>query len=165
MKPLTLVKSLLATTLVLGTPGVALKAAIAQGTVPTTPSQTVPVTVTETQIDNFVEAIQAIRAIQQETQVDLVAAVEAEGLTVEDYNAIATAQRNPDETADLPPAQLQQFTLANQQVVAIRTHAREEMESAIADANLSVAEFEQILSQAQQDPELQAQIYERLSGE
>ncbi|MGG6240076.1 DUF4168 domain-containing protein [Nodosilinea sp. AN01ver1] len=172
MKPSTLLKSLLAATLMLGVPA----AAIAQGQEAPTQEQEAPapaqseqpapaMEVSEGQIDRFVSAYQAIQTIQQAVQAELVAAVEAEGLTVDDYNAIAESQQSPEAAAEVPAEQAEQFAAAAQQVATLREGAREEMQAAIVAEELTVEEFEQILAQAQQDPALQQAIVERLNSE
>ena len=119
--------------------------------------------VSETQLDSFANAYRSIQVIQESAQAELVAAVESEGLTVDDYNAIAEAQQSPDASAQVPPEQSEQFAAAAAQVSAIRTEVQAEMEAAIQAENLSVEEFEQILALAQQDPEIQQAISERLA--
>ena len=157
MKPSTLLKSLLAATLILGAPA----AAIAQAQETAAPTQ---IEVSEGQIDRFVSAYLAIHAIQQEVQAELVAAVEAEGLTVDDYNAIAESQQAPTAETEVSPEQAEQFAAAVEQVTTLREGARQEMQAAIAAEALTIDEFEQILAQAQQDPALRAQISQRLSS-
>lgn len=167
MKPSTLFKSLLAATLMLGVPA----AAIAQDqeapapAQPAQPAQAAPTEVSEGQIDRFVSAYQAIRAIQQAAQAELVAAVEAEGLTVDDYNAIAESQQSPEAAAEVPAEQAEQFAAAAAQVATLREGAREEMQAAIVAEELTVEEFEQILALAQQDPALQQAIVERINSD
>ncbi|NJL48912.1 MAG: DUF4168 domain-containing protein [Leptolyngbyaceae cyanobacterium SM2_5_2] len=119
--------------------------------------------VSETQLDSFANAYRSIQAIQESAQAELVAAVEGQGLTVDDYNAIAEAQESPDAAAQIPPEQSEQFAAAAEQVSAIRTEVQAEMEAAIQAENLSIEEFEQILALAQQDPEVQQAISERLA--
>ncbi|MBE9156659.1 DUF4168 domain-containing protein [Nodosilinea sp. LEGE 06152] len=165
MKPSTLFKSLLAATLMLGVPA----AAIAQGQeaptqAPAQSEQPAAMEVSEGQIDRFVSAYQAIQTIQQSVQAELVAAVEAEGLTVDDYNAIAESQQSPETAAEVPAEQAEQFAAAAAQVATLREGAREDMQAAIVAEELTVEEFEQILAQAQQDPALQQAIVERLSS-
>lgn len=165
MKPSTLLKSLLAATLMLGVPA----AAIAQGQETPTPaepaqSDLAPIEVSESQINRFANAYRAIQTIQQVTQAELVAAVEAEGLTVDDYNAIAQSQQSPD-VAEIPAEQAEQFAAAATQVATLRQAAREDMQAAILAEELTITEFEQILAQAQQDPALQEAIVERLSNQ
>ena len=163
MKPSTLLKGLLAATLLLGVPAAAVAQGPEEGPEAPSPAEAAPVEVSETQIDRFVSAYRAIQSIQQEVQAELVAAVEAEGLSVDDYNAIAESQQSPDAAAEVPPEQAEQFAAATEQVTALRQSAGQDMRAAIESAELTVDEFEQILAQAQQDPALQAAITERLA--
>ncbi|MEO1069030.1 MAG: DUF4168 domain-containing protein [Cyanobacteria bacterium J06638_6] len=161
MKTSTLLKGLLAATLILGAPA----AAVAQEQTEPAPSQAAPVEVSETQIDSFVSAYQAIQNIQQAVQPEIVAAVEAEGLTVDDYNTIAAAQQSPDAAAEVDPAQAEQFAAATEQIAELQAAAGQEMRAAIEAEDLTVDEFDQILALAQQDPDLQQAITERLAEE
>lgn len=171
MKPSKMFQNLLAATLIIGAPGIAVAqeqpptpSAVpeeAQGQDPA-PSESTPVEVSDSQLDKFVSAYQAIQTIQQSVQAELVAAVEAEGLTVDDYNVIAESQQTPD-AAEVPSEQAEQFAAAAAQVATLREGAREEMYAAIEAEALTVDEFEQILARAQQDPELQQAIAERLA--
>lgn len=162
MKPSTLFKGLLAATLLLGVP-VAAVAQEQEAPAPAPAQAAPPVEVSETQIDRFVSAYQAIQTIQQAVQADLVAAVEAQGLTVDDYNAIAASQQSPEAAAEVPPEQAEQFAAASEQVATLRDGARTEMHAAIEATSLTVEEFEQIMAQAQADPALQQVIVERLA--
>ncbi|MBW4462899.1 MAG: DUF4168 domain-containing protein [Nodosilinea sp. WJT8-NPBG4] len=166
MKPSTLFKGLLAATLLLGVPAAAVaqeQEAPAPEPAQAAPAEAAPVEVSETQIDRFVSAYQAIQTIQQAVQADLVAAVEAQGLTVDDYNAIAESQQTPEAAAEVPPEQAEQFAAAAEQVATLRDGARTEMQAAIEAESLSIEEFEQIMAQAQADPALQQVIVERLA--
>jgi hypothetical protein len=147
----------LAAGLLIGTP---VGVAMAQSPQPAPAPQ---VEVSDTQIDQFVSAYRSILAIQEEAQADLVTAVEATGLTVDDYNAIAEVQQAPDATAQIPAEQSQQFATAVEQVRAIRTEVRADMAAAIQAESLTIEEFEQILALARQDPNLRAAIGQRLA--
>jgi len=125
------------------------------------PTQPAPVEVSNEQLDRFVRAYKSVQVIQQETQAEMVAAVEAEGLTVEEFNAAAQTLQSPDG-AELPPQQAEPFMAAAEQVSAIQADVRDEMVSAIEAEDLTVGEFDQILMMAQQDPALQEQINQRL---
>ncbi|MFH7241252.1 MAG: DUF4168 domain-containing protein [Spirulina sp.] len=146
-----------ATLLLMGAPG---GAALAQVSAPAPAPQT---QLSESQIDRFVSAYQAIQAIQEEIQPDLIMAVESQGLSVEDYNRIAEAQQSPEMAANIPADETEQFAAAVEQVRAIRAEAQAEMETAIQAENLTPEEFGQILTLAQQDPQVQAIISERLA--
>ena len=73
------------------------------------PTQSAPVEdVTDEKLDRFVSAYQIIQGIQQETQSEMLAAVEAEGLTGAEFNAIAQTMQSP-AGANIPSQQVEQF--------------------------------------------------------
>lgn len=125
------------------------------------PTQPEPIEVTEEQLDRFASAYQVVQSIQQETQADMVAAVEAEGLTVDEFNTLAQTLESSEE-AEIPPQQAEPFLAAVEQVVAIQESVQADIEAAIQAENLTVEEFDQILYMALQDPILLEQINQRL---
>lgn len=129
------------------------------------PAQAPQATLSDAQIDSFVSAYQSIQVIRQETQAELIAAVEAEGLTVEEFNTIAEVQQSPEATSAVAPDEAEKFNAAVEQLSVIQAEAQAEIEAAIEAERLTVEEFEQILALAQQDPALRAEITQRLSVE
>ena len=147
-------------TLVLGSVPMVTAAPVVAQTTEAAPLETM--TVTDEQIESFATAYEAIESIQAVTQIAMVAAVESEGLTVEEFNEIAQAQAAPEAEATVSPEQTEQFTAATEQVVALQSAAESEIAAAIQATGLTVDEFEQIFELAQQDPSLQEQIIQRL---
>jgi hypothetical protein len=119
--------------------------------------------VSDRQIDQFVNAYQTIQQVQAQAQQDMVAAVEAEGLTVEEFQDIAQAQQSPESTADVSQTQAEQFAVASERIASIDASATQEIQTAIQSEGLTPEEFEQILTLARQDPALQDQINQRLA--
>lgn len=142
--------------------GVGAVSPLAMAQVVPPPAQPAPVEVTDEQLDRFVSAYQALQVIQQENQAEMLAAVEAEGLTVDEFNAMAQTMQSPAGADALPPQQAEPFMAAAEQVSAIRADVRDEMAAAIQAESLTIEEFEQILMMARQDPMLQEQINQRL---
>lgn len=138
---------------------VATSPALAQQAPQPQPTQT---QLSEGQISRFVIAYQAVQTIRAEAQPEFIAAVEAEGLTVEEFNAIAEAQQNPETTAQISPEQAEQFTAAVNQLTVIQEEVQAEMQVAIQDAGLTIEEYQAILGAAQQDETLRQQINEQL---
>jgi len=124
-----------------------------------------PMNVSDTQIEQFAAAYADIQAIQQQVQPEITEAVEAEGLAVEEFEAIMAAQQSPEAEAQVTPEQSQQFTAAYERVTEIQTAARTDMQAAIQEEGLTVEEFEQILAMAQQDPTLAERINNHLAEE
>lgn len=129
------------------------------------PAQSESVNVTDEQLDSFASAYTEIVTIQDESTAEIVAAVEAEGFTIEEFQAIAQTLNSPEGAAAIPSEQAEQFASAAEAVTTIQTDAEAEMQAAIQAEDLTVAEFEQIFAMAQQDPALQQQIIQRLEAE
>lgn len=129
------------------------------------PAQPAPMDITDEQLDSFANAYLEIVTIQDESAAAIVAAVEAEGFTIEEFQAIAQTLNSPDGAAAIPSEQAEQFTAAAEEITEIQTEAETEMQAAIQAEDLTVAEFEQIFAMAQQDPALQQQIIQRLETE
>lgn len=129
------------------------------------PEQPQPINITDEQLDSFANAYMEIVTIRNESQAEIVAAVESEGLTPEEFQAIATMQNSPEGISGVPPEQTEQYMAAAEAVTTIQTEAETDMQTAIQAEDLTVAEFEQIFAMAQEDPTLQQQIIQRLEGE
>lgn len=155
-----IIKGALAAALLIGLPGAGM--AIAQDA--ESLQQPAPTEVSEGQLDSFANAYRAVQEIRQAAEPEMVAAVEASGLTVEEFMAIAQTQTSPEAApTEIPTEQAEQFEAAAQGVIAIQEEARGEMTAAIQEEGLTVEEFEAIIAMAQEDPQLQEQIAERLS--
>lgn len=124
-----------------------------------------PTEVSATDIERFANAYQSIRETQEEAEAQMIAAVEAEGLSLEEFNALVAAQDNPEESQPIPAETAAQFDSAIEQIVAIREDAQSEMEAEILAEGLEIAEFNAILEQAQEDEDLQQQIRSELESE
>jgi hypothetical protein len=128
-------------------------------------AQASPLDITAADITNFANAYEAIQTIKQDAENDMVAAVEAEGLTVEQFNTIAQTQleAEDDVATDVSDEETAQFRTAVEEIIAIRQTAELEMQTAIEAEGLSVEDFNQILAQAEEDTDLQQQIRDELT--
>lgn len=120
---------------------------------------------TSQEITNFANAYRSIRGIKQDAEAEMVEAVEAEGLSVEEFNTIVDNQINADTGTfdNVTDEQTAQFEAAVESIIAIRQAAEVEMQSVIENEGISVDTFNQIIDQAAQDTDLQQQISERLN--
>ena len=156
------VKSALISMVLIGAPGAS--TAFAQETLPSQPPQAAPASpeVSDSQIDSFVSAYQSIQQVQSQAQQEMIAALEAEGLTVEEFQMIAQAQQSP-EASSVSPEQAEQLAAAAEQISTIEASAQQDIQLAIQAEGLTPEEFNQILTLVQQDPALQEQINQQLA--
>ena len=132
-----------------------------------------PAAVTATDIPTFAKAYQAVQTLRMKAENDMVKAVEAEGLSIDRFNAIAETQidgaaQSPDDMAKIAQRakyskqENKQFKTAVDHIIAIRQATENEMELAIEAEGLSIDAFNTLLEQAADDTELQRQISEAI---
>lgn len=125
--------------------------------------------VTATDIPTFAKAYQAVQTLRMKAENDMVKAVEAEGLSIDRFNAIAETQidgaaESPDDMAKIAQRakfskqENKQFKTAVDHIIAIRQATENEMELAIEAEGLSIDAFNTLLEQAADDTDLQRQI-------
>jgi len=122
--------------------------------------QTATTDFTDQEISDFASAYRSIQNIKQDAEAEMVKAVEAEGLSVEQFNAIVDNQLDSETGAltDTSEENTTKFESAVDSIIAIRQSAEMEMEAAIAHEGISVERFNQIIDQAAQDEALKQQI-------
>ncbi|HIK46048.1 MAG TPA: DUF4168 domain-containing protein [Leptolyngbyaceae cyanobacterium M65_K2018_010] len=130
--------------------------------VPTSPPA--PTRVPRADVAQFAQAYQAIQEIRATAEADMVQAVEAVGLTVDRFNAIADSQTSDSAQAPKSSARPDdpRFSAALDRILALRQQAEMAMASAIEETGLSVDRFNQILDQANEDSDLYQRIGEQL---
>ncbi len=106
------------------------------------------------ELADFVRAYEATRDIRVGAEADMIKAVEAAGLTVDEFNAIARSTSTDRPAADPVP----QFTPTLEAILTIRQKAEASMEEAIESTGLGLERFNQILQESAQDPDLQNRI-------
>ena len=136
-------------------------------------AQTPAAAVTATDIPTFAKAYQAVQTLRMKAENDMVKAVEAEGLSIDRFNAIAETQidgaaQSPEDMAKIAQRakfskqENKQFKTAVDHIIAIRQATENEMELAIEAEGLSIDAFNTLLEQAADDTELQRQISEAI---
>ncbi|MBD2424901.1 DUF4168 domain-containing protein [Phormidium sp. FACHB-1136] len=136
-----------------------------QGTLPTNPSLHLLATasVPAGEVKKFAKAYQSIQTIRDEAEAEMAQAVEAEGFTVEEFNALADqalAHNQPPDDA----AVAVKFDSAIERIATLRQGAEDTMGKAIEAAGLSVDRFNEILEQSDQDADLYQRIGDQING-
>ncbi|MFP4100429.1 DUF4168 domain-containing protein [Coleofasciculus sp.] len=136
---------------------------------PGSPSQmqeTPQLEVSQEDLQKFASALEQLQSIEQETQVELVEAIENQGLSVERFQEIALAQQNPEiqPSTEISQAEVESFDQAAGQVTQIQQQAQTRMQEAVEREGLDAQQFSQIGAALQQDPTLQQQFQEMLQN-
>ncbi len=134
---------------------------------PVSPSQmqeTPQLEVSQEDLQKFASALEQLQSIEQETQVELVEAIENQGLSVERFQEIAIAQQNPEiqPSTEISQGEVESFEQAAGQVTQIQEQAQTRMQEAVEREGLDAQQFSQIGAALQQDPTLQQQFQEML---
>lgn len=128
-------------------------------------AQAASLNLSQDEVSNFARAYRSIQSIKQDAEADMVEAVEAEGLSVEQFNTIVDHQLDSEigTLEDASDQETAQFEAAVESIIAIRQTAELEMQSVIENEGISVEKFNQIIDQASQDEALKQQISNELN--
>lgn len=112
------------------------------------------------QLEDFVEVVK----VQQESELEMVQAIQDNGLDLQQFNQILQAQQSAEtSTEDISQEQMQQFEKASQKVIEIQQEMQMEVMQAINESGLGVQTYQEILSAYQTNPEVQQQVDQRLT--
>ena len=114
-------------------------------------------------IAKFAKAYQSIQVLRLKAEAEMADAVEAAGLTVDEFNAIAESQIEAGADAPTETAENPKFKSAVDAIIAIRQEAEAKMEGAIVVAGLAIEDFNQILEESADDTDLQRRISNQLT--
>lgn len=113
----------------------------------------------ETELDAFVEATQAVQQVQQGYQQKMMTAIEGEGLTAEEFQTMARAQQNPEaDKPEMPEPKKEAFANAMNQVMAIQQSMATDMESALDEHEMAPEKYREMSVQIQKSPELSQKV-------
>lgn len=119
-----------------------------------------PAQVDEGELTKFVEIVQKIQPMGMEAQQKMMAAVQDEGLEVERFSEIMSAQQMPEgeSDAEVSPAELDKYEKAQGAIDKIQDDTQEEMERIIGDNGMTLDRYEEIMMVVQQDQDLMQRV-------
>ena len=140
---------------------VSVSAVIAQQQAPIQPQQEVRQNFEKKELDNFLNANLKINEIQMDAQGEMMKVIEEEGISVEKFNEIASAQQNPDSTAAKPdPKEVESFQKAAEKITGMQPAIEEKMVKAVEGEGLDVETYQQIAQAYQQSPKVKGELDE-----
>ena len=124
------------------------------------PQQAPQIEVSQDELEVFLEASMNARDVQMESQQEMVAIVEEEGIGVEAYNEIMQAQQMGQsiDEIDVTSEQIEQFESASEQIQEVEVAMEEQLTEAVENEGLEMERFQEINMAIQQDPGLQQQL-------
>lgn len=138
---------------------VSTSAVIAQEQVPVQPRQEIRQDFEKKELDYFLNANLKISEIQMDAQTEMMKVIEKEGISVEKFNEIASAQQNPDSTAaKSDPKEVESFQKAAEKITGMQPAIEERMVKAVEGEGLDVETYQQIAQAYQQSPKVKGEL-------
>lgn len=117
--------------------------------------------VSSEELQQLAQALKQLQAIQDETEAEILQAIQDEGLSPQKYQEILQ-ESEAEVTSDLSAEQKQSFERAYEQVSQLQHEAESKMEQAVEAEGLEVERFNQLLAFIEQDPALLQQVQQLL---
>jgi hypothetical protein len=108
----------------------------------------------------FMEAAMEAQTIQMESQQEMIAVVDKEGIEVDTFNEIIQAKQlgQPVEELDISEAEIAGFDRAFVQIQEIEVTMGDKMTDAVEEKGMDMDRFQEINIAISQDPELQERV-------
>lgn len=115
--------------------------------------------ISDEKLEQFVEVLGEVSAVQQEMQHEMVAVVEENGLDVNTFNQIAQQQQNPQaDQSTISPEDKAAFDKAMQEVQQMQLKMQQDMQAKVEASEIDMNEFNALMMAYQQDPEVQQRV-------
>lgn len=121
--------------------------------------------ISEAELEQFVEIMPSVNAIQMQYQQEMVAAVQENDIEVQRFNELARAQQNPNLTVEANETEMKAFNSAMAAVQAIQENLNKDVQSAISESEMSMARFQEIAMAVNSDQELQQKVQQMMQAE
>ena len=133
----------------------------AQENAPTQPDLLTSKDVSDQQVNHFVDALQYVQKVQEESQPKMIKAIQDEGLNPQQFMQAAQAAQQGVDTG-LNTEDQKKFDAVQKKVEGIQIEANGQIESKIKEKDMSLEKFNQIYLSYQQSPELKLRIENQL---
>lgn len=125
------------------------------------PSQ---IEVTDSELELFIDASMNAQSVQAQSQQEMIAIVDEEGIEVSTYNEIMQAQQmgQPLDDLGVSEEEIEKFESAHEQIQEVEVRMERDLAQAIEDEGMEMDRFQEINMAIQQDPELQQRIQQMI---
>lgn len=120
--------------------------------------------VSETELTNFANAYTEIQGVNEKAQTEMVKVIENSGMEIETFNVMYQASQNPNAPmpAEVSEADNKKYEEVVVEIEKMQPVFQQKMEEAIADNNLTVERYQQVVTMLQTDPELQQKLQSKI---
>ncbi len=123
--------------------------------------------VSDEELQVFVDASMNAQSVQAESQQEMVAIVDEEGIDVQTYNEIMQARQmgQSEEELDVSREDLENFESAYEKIEEVEQKMEQDLTEAIEEEGMEMERFQEINMAIQQDPELQQRVQQMIQQE
>ncbi len=116
--------------------------------------------VSEEELVKFVDIVQKLQPMGMDAQQKMMAAVQDEGLEVQRFSEIMSAQQMPEgeSDAEITPVEMEKYEKAQTAIDKIQDDAQDEMNTIIEANGMSKERYEEIMMIVQQDQDLMQRV-------
>lgn len=128
---------------------------------PVEPSgETSDIEVNDRMIEQFASATEVLNVIQKDGQVEMIDAIDQQGLTLEEFNQMVNMEEYPDgeETKAISREDKIAFDNAKKQVDQVRSNVEQRMDEAIMKAGLTLEEYQAVKQAYNEDADVRKRI-------
>ncbi|TVR31115.1 MAG: DUF4168 domain-containing protein [Spirochaetaceae bacterium] len=118
------------------------------------------INVDETELAQFVDALQQIEQVQMETQEEMISVLNDLDLSTDRFNELYQAEHNPEFELEQPLSddEEQRYRMAEQELQGIQEDSQVEMSQVVENQGIDIDRFNEIYVALTQDPELQQRV-------
>lgn len=122
--------------------------------------------VTDAELEKFVNTTGSLQSIQQETQQEVQSLVEEEGMEFERFQKIMMSKQNPQMAQNVEVSKEEEKTIENVQpkLQKISQQAQQQFVAAIQEEGLTPQRFQQIMQAVRSDPQV-SQRFQKMAGD
>lgn len=110
------------------------------------------------ELASFIEANKKVTKIQTKSQQKMIKAIKEEGLSVERFNKIITAQQDPKKEVDTSADEMSSVNNVAQVIIKERKVVEGEMVKSIEEEGLDMETYQQIMYAYQQSQKVQQEV-------
>lgn len=120
--------------------------------------------VSDDELELFIDASMNAQSVQAQSQQQMIAIVDEEGIEVSTYNEIMQAQQMGQslEDLDLSASEIEKFESAYEQIQEVEVQMERDLTQAIEEEGMEMERFQEINMAIQQDPELQQRVQQKI---
>ncbi|MGM0551542.1 MAG: DUF4168 domain-containing protein [Bacteroidota bacterium] len=121
-----------------------------------------PVDASKAEIKQFAQAFMDVQTINNQSQQEMIQAIQKEGMEVPRFNEIQQASQDPNMEADASEEEMNTFEKISSALASIQEKVQIQMEEKIVESGLTIKRYQKIAMSLQNDQDLQQRVQQEL---